>query len=105
METMDGDGEQHLPTDDGLRWPQRHLRWVNGVPGAIMAFAIGSVFLAGGSYGFAQHSTATPLQTVDWPDGLCIACLIIGLIFLGLLVLQTMRRMRATRVQVRHTGR
>ena len=103
--TMDGDDERNPPTNNGLRWPQGHLRWINGMTGSIVAFAIGAVFLAGGSYGFAQHSTARPFQTVDWPDGLCIACLIIGLIFLSSLVTQTMRRTRARRSRVRHTGR
>jgi TRAP-type C4-dicarboxylate transport system permease small subunit len=93
------------PTDNGLRWPHGRLRWINGMTGSIVAFAIGAVFLAGGSYGFAQHSTARPFQTVDWPEGLCIACLIIGLIFLSLLAMQTMRRTMARRSRVRHTGR
>jgi hypothetical protein len=103
--TMDGDDERNPPADNGLRWPQGRLRRINGVTASIVAFAIAAVFLAGGSYGFAQHSTARPFQTVDWPDGLCIACLIIGLIFLSSLVTQTMRRTRARRSRVRHTGR
>jgi TRAP-type C4-dicarboxylate transport system permease small subunit len=103
--TMDGDDERNPPTNSGLRWPQGRLRWINGVTASVVAFAIGAVLLAGGSYGFAQHSTPRPFQAVNWPDGLCIACLIIGLIFLGLLVMQTMMRTSARRCRVRHIGR
>lgn len=73
--------------------------------GSIIAFAIGAVFLAGGIYGFAEHSAPSVSQTVDWPDWLCTAWLIIGVVFLGLLVMKTMRRMRARRSRQRHTGR
>jgi hypothetical protein len=72
-------------------------RWINGVTGSIIAFAIGALFLAGGIYGFAEHSASKVSQTVDWPDWLCIAVICIGVIFLGLLVVDTVRRTRARR--------
>lgn len=103
--TMYGDDERNPPTDNGLRWPQGRFRWINGMTGSIIAFAIGAVFLAGGIYGFAEHSASSVSQTVDWPDWLCTAWLIIGVVFLGLLVMKTMRRMRARRSRQRHTGR
>ena len=102
IRTMDGDDERNPPTDDGLRRRglQGRLRWINGMTGSILAFAIGAVFIAAGSYGLAQHSTARPFQTLAWPDGLCIACLIVGLILLSLLIMQTMRYAGASRSRV-----
>jgi TRAP-type C4-dicarboxylate transport system permease small subunit len=102
IRTMDGDDERNPPTDDGLRRRglQGRLRWINGMTGSILAFAIGAVFTAAGSYGLAQHSTARPFQTLAWPDGLCIACLIVGLILLSLLIMQTMRYAGASRSRV-----
>jgi TRAP-type C4-dicarboxylate transport system permease small subunit len=93
---MDGDDDRNPPTDNGLRSPQGRFRWINSMTGSIITFAIGAVFLAAGIHGFAEHSTPRPFQTVDWPDWLCTACLIIGVIFLSLLVMKTMRRTSAT---------
>jgi TRAP-type C4-dicarboxylate transport system permease small subunit len=93
---MDGEDEENYPTDNGLRWSQGRLRWINGVTGPIISFAIGAVCLAVGTYGFAQHSTPRPFQTLDLPNGLCIASLIVGVISLSLLVMNTMWRARAT---------
>lgn len=76
--TMDGDDER----------PQGHVRWMNGMSGSIIGFAIGALFLAGGIYGFAEHSTPRVSQAVDWPDWLCTAGLIIGVIILGFFVMK-----------------
>jgi hypothetical protein len=81
------------------------FRWIDGVTGSIMAFAIGALFLAGGIYGFAEHSAPKVSQTIDWPDRLCIGVICIGVIFLGLLVMETVRHTRARRSRERHTGR
>jgi formate-dependent nitrite reductase membrane component NrfD len=81
------------------------LRWINGVTGSIIAFAIGALFLAGGIYGFAEHSAPKVSQTIDWSDWLCIGVICIGVILLGSLVMETVRRTRAMRSRERHTGR
>ncbi len=78
------------------------LRWINGVTGSIIAFAIGALLLAGGIYGFAEHSAPNVSQTIDWPDWLCIGVICIGVSLLGLLVMETVRR---TRAREGHTGR
>ena len=79
--------------------------WINGVTSSIIAFAIGALFLAGGIYGFAEHSAPKVSQTIDWPDWLCIGMICIGVIFPGLLVMETVRRTTARRSGERHTGR
>ncbi len=70
---------------------------MNAMTGSIVACAIGAVLLAGGIYGFAEHSAPRVSQTVDWPDWLCTAWLFAGGIFLGVFVMGTVKHPRARR--------